>query len=169
VLQNPLKIRGETKILSGAYGGGQTPVEATIVCDTEFMPPQGHGDPKSVRVNLTSGTGVDIDWKDGHHSSYSFTWLRDACPCALCNEERSKSGRGIGEPAKLAPGALPMFKPAPKPLKAEPVGKYAIRFQWNDGHELGIYSWQFLGENCPCSECVSSRAAAAQTQEAPSQ
>jgi DUF971 family protein len=37
------------------------------------------------------------------------------------------------------------------------VGKYAIRFQWNDGHELGIYSWDFLREYCPCEACVAER------------
>ena len=61
---------------------------------------------------------------------------------------------------KLAPGALPMFKEAAKPLSAEPVGKYAIKFHWNDGHELGIYSWQFLRDVCPCEECTGNRAAA---------
>lgn len=110
-------------------------------------------DPKSVKVNLTSGTGMDIEWKDGHQSHYSFVFLRDACPCALCDEERSKSNREPGEPPKPAPGSLPMFKAAAKPLSAEPVGKYAIRFNWNDGHELGIYSWAFLREVCPCGEC----------------
>ena len=54
---------------------------------------------------------------------------------------------------KLAPGALPMFKEAAKPLSAEGVGKYAIKFHWNDGHELGIYSWQFLRDVCPCKDC----------------
>ena len=48
-----------------------------------------------------------------------------------------------GEAPKLAPGALPMFKEAARPSSAEPVGEYAIKFHWNDGHELGIYSWQF--------------------------
>lgn len=116
-------------------------------------------DPKSVKVNLTTGTGVVIDWKDGHTSTYSFPFLRDACPCALCDEERSKSGRKPGDPPKLAPGALPMFKAAAKPSNAEPVGKYAIKFLWNDGHELGIYSWQFLRDVCPCAECVAARTA----------
>ena len=101
---------------------------------------------------------MDIEWKDGHRSSYSFQWLRDACPCALCDDERGKSGREPGEAPKAAPGALPMFKAAAKPLRAEPVGKYAIRFQWNDGHELGIYSWEFLREYCPCQACLAERA-----------
>jgi len=117
-------------------------------------------DPKSVKVNLTAGTGVDIEWKDGHRSHYSFRFLRDACPCALCNETRDKAGRVPGETAPAPPDALPMFKPAVKPLSAEGVGKYAIKFQWNDGHDLGIYSWNFLREWCPCEECEGLRAAA---------
>ena len=42
--------------------------------------------PAKVRVKQTEGTGVEIDWKDGHHSTWSFAWLRDACPCATCHE-----------------------------------------------------------------------------------
>jgi DUF971 family protein len=110
-------------------------------------------DPKSVKVNLTIGDGVDIEWKDGHRSHYSFVFLRDACPCALCDEEREKTGREPGQPPKTKPGELPMFKEKAKPISAEGVGKYAIKFHWNDGHELGIYSWQFLRDVCPCEEC----------------
>jgi DUF971 family protein len=117
-------------------------------------------DPRSVEVNLTTGTGVDIEWKDEHRSHYSFPFLRDACPCALCDDERSKSGRRPGETPRSAAGELPMFKAAAKPTSAEGVGKYAIKFHWNDGHELGIYSWQFLRDVCPCEECKAARAAA---------
>ena len=121
--------------------------------------PTAATDPKSVKVNLTTGTGVDIEWNDGHVSHYEFVYLRDACPCALCNEEREKSGRPLGQPPKLAPGTLPMFKEKAKPVSAEGVGKYAIKFKWNDGHDLGIYSWNFLREVCPCAECKTARAA----------
>lgn len=110
-------------------------------------------DPKSVKVHLSSGKGVDIEWKDGHLSSYTFPYLRDACPCALCQEEREVSGRKPGEAPQSKPGELPMFRPASKPDAAEAVGKYAIKFRWNDRHELGIYSWQWLREVCPCDEC----------------
>jgi DUF971 family protein len=108
-------------------------------------------------VNITSGSGVDVEWSDGHKSHYDFVYLRNACPCAMCDEERSKSGRRPGDPPKLAPGALPMFKPVAKPLSAEGIGKYAIRFAWNDNHDLGLYSWKFLREVCPCPECTSAR------------
>jgi len=95
-------------------------------------------------VNISTGTGLDIEWKDGHHSHYKFPFLRDACPCALCATSRSKSGRQPGERPKLAPGALPMFKEAAKPLSAEGRANMPSSLHWNDSHELGIYSWQFL-------------------------
>ncbi len=53
--------------------------------------------PAKVKVDMTGGSGMDIDWKDGHRSHYSFQWLRDACPCALCDEERTKQDRTPGE------------------------------------------------------------------------
>ena len=102
---------------------------------------QNTAEPKSIKVHQTAGTGMDIEWKDGHASSYSFVFLRDACPCALCNEEREKDGRQPGDPLKPIGAALPMFKALARPTKVEPVGKYAIRFVWNDAHEHGIYSW----------------------------
>jgi DUF971 family protein len=115
------------------------------------MPP---ADPKSVKVHLTAGTGVEIEWVDGHRSRYTFPFLRNACPCALCDEERTNTGRPPGEAAHSKPGELPMFKALPKPVSAEGVGKYALKFKWNDGHELGIYSWQWLRQICPCEECL---------------
>lgn len=114
-------------------------------------------DPKSVKVDKTGGTGMSITWKDGHQSHYTFPWLRDACPCATCNEEREQSGRKLGEPVKPKPGALPMFKAPARPDEVIPTGRYAIAFRWNDGHSTGIYSWDFLRRECPCAECVARR------------
>jgi DUF971 family protein len=116
-------------------------------------------DPKSVKVHLSTGEGVTIAWKDGHVSRYSFPYLRDACPCALCDEERTKANREPGQPAETAANQLRVYKAAAKPLSAEGVGKYAIKFNWNDGHQLGIYSWQWLREICPCEECRDRRIA----------
>ena len=36
--------------------------------------------------------------------------------------------------------------------EAEPVGRYAVRLSFDDGHNSGIYSWDYLrtlGENAP--------------------
>jgi DUF971 family protein len=110
--------------------------------------------PASIKVHKTSGTTMEIGWKDGHQSTYTFAYLRDACPCATCNEERAKSHRQPDEPsAPDAAGPLQMFKPAPRPTEVAQVGNYAIRFTWNDGHQHGIYSWDYLREWCPCQSC----------------
>jgi DUF971 family protein len=65
--------------------------------------------------------------------------------------------RALALSAKRSVAKTNVFKPAAKPLSAEGVGKYAIKFNWNDGHELGIYSWAFLREVCPCAECNAER------------
>jgi DUF971 family protein len=109
--------------------------------------------PKSVKVNITTGTGVDIEWDDGHRTHYAFQWLRDACPCATCTEDRDGHDRQPGEPVKAAPALLPMYKEPVKPKEVKPVGKYALSFNWNDGHSSGIYSWDYLREMCQCDEC----------------
>jgi len=46
-----------------------------------------------------------------------------------------------------------MFKPALKMLGVEAVGNYAIRINWSDGHNSGIYSYEHFRRICPCAEC----------------
>src|SRR5207248_1059541 len=84
--------------------------------------------PTSVKIHVSSGAGVDITWADGHASHYDFSYLRDECPCATCNDERAKKAAF----KSLAPGAasspvLPMFKPKPSAKAATQVGKLAIQ------------------------------------------
>lgn len=109
--------------------------------------------PTKVRVRITEGTGVEIEWKDGHLSSWTFQWLRDACPCATCHEAREASGMAVGERKPQPMQILPMYQAPVKPLEATPVGRYALRFKWNDGHESGIYSWDYLRRICRCFVC----------------
>jgi DUF971 family protein len=56
-----------------------------------------------------------------------------------------------------------MFKAAVRATEAEAVGRYAIRFTWNDGHQHGIFSWDYLREICPCEQCKTAQAAAETT------
>ena len=61
------------------------------------------------------------------------------------------------QPAAAA-SPFPMFKPPTKMLAVEPVGTYAIRISWSDGHSSGIYSWDHLrGHLCPCVACRAGR------------
>jgi DUF971 family protein len=110
--------------------------------------------PEKVRVLLSEGKGLEIDWADGHRSAWSFAWLREACPCATCIDERAREGRHPGQPKKKAAGLLPMYVPPPKPASAHAVGRYALQFNWMDGHSGGIYSWEYLRRVCQCGECT---------------
>jgi len=115
--------------------------------------------PEKVRVLLTEGKGLEIDWQDGHRSTWSFTWLRWACPCASCVGERKAENRQPGEPKPKPVELLPMYAPpADKPGSAQAVGRYAIQFNWMDGHNGGIYSWEYLRRSCQCRECSFARA-----------
>lgn len=113
------------------------------------------GKPASIRVHVTSGEGVEIAWVDGHQSRYDFSYLRDQCPCALCNDERQKKDT---EKAKGVP-LLPMYKERVKARAAKPVGSYAIQIEFSDGHASGIFSFGFLRSICPCAECAQAGAA----------
>jgi DUF971 family protein len=112
--------------------------------------------PEHIAISKTKG--VKVDWEDGHRSEYGLGYLRDECPCASC------TGAHGTEPQKTsyssqAKDPFPMFKPALKMLAVEPVGAYAIRIDWSDGHKSGIYSYDRLREICPCEECTRERQA----------
>jgi DUF971 family protein len=116
--------------------------------------------PAKVRVQQTTGLGLEIDWRDGHKSRWTFAWLRLACPCATCHEERDADGREPGVARGQPPGVLPLYKAPARPDSASPVGNYAISFKWNDGHSTGIYSWDYLRRRCLCDECRNGQAPA---------
>ncbi len=84
---------------------------------------------------------------DGHQSLYPFAYLRDACPCAACGSKPSHGTTGPQQPT------LPLYRKTPKPRNVEHVGQYALQVMWNDGHDTGIYSFDYLREICPCNAC----------------
>uniref|UniRef100_E6PY32 Gamma-butyrobetaine hydroxylase-like N-terminal domain-containing protein n=1 Tax=mine drainage metagenome TaxID=410659 RepID=E6PY32_9ZZZZ len=113
--------------------------------------------PAKVRVLKSEGTGMEIDWADGHQSKWSFQWLRDGCPCATCVEERKQQGREPGQPKLRQPQLLQIYEAPARPSSAQAIGRYAIQFHWQDGHSSGIYSWDFLRRNCQCTACKATR------------
>jgi DUF971 family protein len=112
--------------------------------------------PTDVKVRVSTGQGVEITWSDAHTSRYDFPYLREHCPCALCNDEREKKARIGTSPARgSAPSAvLPMFKPRVTAKSATAVGNYAIQIEFSDSHATGIYSFEHLREICPCEACA---------------
>ncbi len=88
-----------------------------------------------------------IEWSDGHHSVYTWQHLRANCPCAGCRDEREKPPDPfrILKPGELAPLA---------PLRMPPVGRYAYKIVWSDGHDSGIYTLEHLRSLCQCPQCT---------------
>jgi DUF971 family protein len=109
--------------------------------------------PADVKIHVSTGAGVDITWADGHASHYDFPYLRDRCPCALCNDEREKKTQMSKTTGSGGLATLPMFKPKAVARQAKAVGNYAVQFDFSDGHTTGIYSFEYLREICPCEAC----------------
>ena len=105
--------------------------------------------PISIKVHVSTGEGVEITWADMHTSAYTFPYLRDHCPCALCNDEREKKSK-----AGPVSAVLPMYKPRATAKSANAVGNYAIQIQFSDSHATGIFSFEHLREICPCEACA---------------
>jgi len=86
---------------------------------------------------------LGIDWSDGHHGVYPVRYLRQHCPCAACIDEWTGKLR-------IKPESIPLLIL----LKdIEPVGRYAFRFKWSDGHDTGIYTFTALRKMCQCDIC----------------
>ncbi len=116
------------------------------------LPLDARKKPVNVKAHVSTGAGVDIEWSDAHASHYDFIYLRDWCPCALCDDERKKKAALAG-PASSAAAVLPMFKPKAQARSVSAVGHYAIQIYFTDGHSTGIYSFDYLRTICPCEAC----------------
>lgn len=106
----------------------------------------GSTDPEHIAISKSKG--IKIDWKDGHTSEYALVYLRDHCPCASCT-----GAHGTPPRESTKPNPLQLYKPVLKMLGVEPVGSYAIRINWSDGHSSGIYSFEHFRKICPCAQC----------------
>jgi DUF971 family protein len=84
-----------------------------------------------------------IDWSDGRHGVVTWAKLRANCPCATCRDEREKPPDPfrILKPEEIPHGPL-------KPVAMPPVGYYAYKVVWNDGHDTGIYTFEMLRALC---------------------
>ena len=84
------------------------------------------------------GSELAIKWDDGVESYIPLATLRRSCPCAGCKGEMDILGNVYKNPDKpLAPNAFEL-------VRIGRVGAYALQPVWADGHDSGIYSFEYL-------------------------
>lgn len=93
---------------------------------------------------------ISILWSDGHKSEYEPFALRNSCPCAACQGEPGIFGRKYSS----TKGEI---RSDVMPVEIEPVGRYGLKIVWTDGHNLGIYTFDYLRKLCTCEECKQSQ------------
>jgi DUF971 family protein len=83
------------------------------------------------------GEEVAIRWDDGLETFFPFERLRAASPSASNQGERDIFGNQYG-------GGGPRKFPGVTVVGWDRVGNYAIRFDFSDGHNSGLYSYDYL-------------------------
>ena len=84
------------------------------------------------------GTDLAIRWEDESESFIPLEKLRRCCPCAGCHGEMDILGNVYKSPDR------PLTASAFALRRFVPVGGYAIQPFWADGHNSGIFSFDYL-------------------------
>jgi DUF971 family protein len=79
---------------------------------------------------------LEVRFPDGIASSLSAEYLRVHSPSAEVTQH------GVGD------GVLVVGKENVAIARIEPVGRYAVRLVFDDGHDTGLYTWGLLHELC---------------------
>jgi len=85
-----------------------------------------------------SGVNYHLKFSDGLEFDLNSHDLRDNCPCASCKGEQ------VLFHTYLPANNNVITKDGYELAEAKTVGNYALRLSWKDGHNTGIYSWDFL-------------------------
>ena len=89
--------------------------------------------PLEIRLRKASRV-VSLEFEDGSRFELPFEYLRVHSPSA---EVR---GHGAGQEV------LQTGKEDVQVTRIEPVGHYAVRLHFDDGHNTGLYTWRYLYE-----------------------
>lgn len=98
-------------------------------------------------IVLVNDQSLTIRWSDGHAAVYFAGHLRFNCPCAVCEKAR-KSG-----PDSPAYQELKKVSEQVKFKDFRMVGRYAVVIEFSDGHDLGMYAYDYLYSLCQCDRC----------------
>lgn len=91
----------------------------------------GRPAPAEIRLNSAEQM-LEVDFSDGSRARFSAEYLRVMSPSAEV--------QGHGPNSRVTvPG-----KRHVKILGIDPVGTYAVRLKFDDGHDTGLYSWEYF-------------------------
>ena len=79
-----------------------------------------------------------LKWDDGKEDFLSLKSMRDNCPCANCSGETDVFGNIYKGPKQVITENSYVLN------GMQPVGYYALRPFWADGHHSGIYSFTLM-------------------------
>jgi DUF971 family protein len=87
-----------------------------------------------VKITEESENELRIAWSDSTESVYTARELRVNCPCAGCIDEWTGKKLLMDEkiPADISFANISL------------VGRYALSFDFSDGHDTGIFSFDLL-------------------------
>ncbi len=109
---------------------------------------QEYIEPEEIEVDREKAV-LRVSWNDGHAGFSDFLTLRWNCPCAGCKGE-------MGVPGRLA-FVKQLSTQETKMERLEPVGLYALKPVWQDGHETGLYTYEYLRDLCQCEVCMAAQ------------
>jgi DUF971 family protein len=99
-------------------------------------------------IKREGSTGLSITWRDGTTSHLSSEQLRRECPCAECKEKRGDTSHAKPLTGKKRSLAIVESTIAEETNLTEiwSIGQYALGIRWRDGHDSGIYTFEYLRE-----------------------
>jgi DUF971 family protein len=101
---------------------------------------------RPLHLDLEREEGLTVEWADGTRSHYPVEYLRRMSPSAEARSLREEMARN---PLTVLPSRTVGHSGRLTATGAEMVGNYAVRIHFSDGHDTGIYSWQYLREIDP--------------------
>ena len=97
------------------------------------LTPSGDSAPTEIRLRRVSRV-LEVAFPDGQRYALSFEYLRAHSPSA------EVQGHGPGQ------DVLQIAKENVAIVRIDPVGHYAVRLVFDDGHDTGLYTWKYLRE-----------------------
>ena len=100
-----------------------------------ILPPMALPEPQPLEIKLRRAARLlELTYEDGSRFELPFEYLRVYSPSA------EVKGHGPGQET------LVLGKEAVGIRAIEPVGQYAVKLVFDDGHDTGLYTWKYLYE-----------------------